>query len=287
MAASRKKTVTKTKKTTAKKVAKVEVEEKVVEETPAPKEEEEAEEAEEMKDVKEEVTDDSSEKDDDSSEKDDDSSEKDDDDKDDDDEEGEDSESDDSSEAAETTTTSEEETPSKKRKSENDDGGDDDTDSPSPKRAAVTPESKLVIHVHGLPWEANVEAVEDYFSACGKGPTSVELPPGRDGRSSGRAVIKFETQEAAEAAVKMDGNTFTDSKRWLGIKFYEVPDRTAKDAPRDKPEGCVSIFVGNLTFDVTEENLRTAFKDCGAIAEIRMAIDRRTGEKRGFGHVDF
>ena len=46
------------------------------------------------------------------------------------------------------------------------------------------------------------------------------------------------------------------------------------------------IFVGNLAFTTTEEELAQLFLLCGEIASIRIMTDRDTGRSRGFGFVE-
>ncbi|RLO00107.1 hypothetical protein DYB28_010882, partial [Aphanomyces astaci] len=60
-----------------------------------------------------------------------------------------------------------------------------------------------------------------------------------------------------------------------------------KNHVADKPEGCLSIFVGNLSWNIDEDTLRATFEHCGPIESVRLATDRETGDFRGFGHVDF
>ncbi|MCY0986390.1 MULTISPECIES: RNA recognition motif domain-containing protein [unclassified Nannocystis] len=45
------------------------------------------------------------------------------------------------------------------------------------------------------------------------------------------------------------------------------------------------LFVGNLSFQTTEEDLQQVFADFGEIAEIRLVLDRDTGRSRGFAFV--
>ncbi|WAS93414.1 RNA recognition motif domain-containing protein [Nannocystis punicea] len=45
------------------------------------------------------------------------------------------------------------------------------------------------------------------------------------------------------------------------------------------------LFVGNLSFQTTEEDLQQVFADFGEIAEIRLVLDRETGRSRGFAFV--
>ena len=46
-----------------------------------------------------------------------------------------------------------------------------------------------------------------------------------------------------------------------------------------------SIFVGNLPFAVEEEELWTAFADCGAIKRVRVIRDKITNLGKGFAYV--
>ncbi|MBA7689773.1 hypothetical protein ES703_98284 [subsurface metagenome] len=48
----------------------------------------------------------------------------------------------------------------------------------------------------------------------------------------------------------------------------------------------MNIYVGNLSFDVTEEDLRQAFDPFGQISSVRVITDRDTGRSKGFGFVE-
>lgn len=48
----------------------------------------------------------------------------------------------------------------------------------------------------------------------------------------------------------------------------------------------MNIFVGNLSRDVTEEELRAAFAAYGQVDKVSILRDKFTGEPRGFGFVE-
>ena len=48
----------------------------------------------------------------------------------------------------------------------------------------------------------------------------------------------------------------------------------------------MNIYVGNLSRDVTEEDLRQAFEAFGQVASVSIIKDRITGVPRGFGFVE-
>jgi cold-inducible RNA-binding protein len=47
-----------------------------------------------------------------------------------------------------------------------------------------------------------------------------------------------------------------------------------------------NIFVGNLSFDATEDAVRTMFEAYGTVDRVNVVTDRDTGRARGFGFVE-
>lgn len=48
----------------------------------------------------------------------------------------------------------------------------------------------------------------------------------------------------------------------------------------------MAIYVGNLSFQATEEDVREVFGEYGTVKRVSLPIDRETGKKRGFAFVD-
>ena len=48
----------------------------------------------------------------------------------------------------------------------------------------------------------------------------------------------------------------------------------------------MSIYVGNLSYEVTQEDLSEVFKEYGAVKRVQLPTDRETGRPRGFGFVE-
>jgi RNA recognition motif-containing protein len=48
----------------------------------------------------------------------------------------------------------------------------------------------------------------------------------------------------------------------------------------------MSIYVGNLSYDVTQENLNEVFAEYGSVKRVQLPTDRETGRLRGFGFVE-
>lgn len=51
-------------------------------------------------------------------------------------------------------------------------------------------------------------------------------------------------------------------------------------------QGLVKIYVGNLSYSVNEDELRTAFEPFGTVDSVDVIIDRNTGRSKGFGFVE-
>lgn len=47
-----------------------------------------------------------------------------------------------------------------------------------------------------------------------------------------------------------------------------------------------NIFVGNLNFSTTEDQLRALFENYGVVERVSIMTDRDTGRSRGFGFVE-
>jgi len=48
----------------------------------------------------------------------------------------------------------------------------------------------------------------------------------------------------------------------------------------------MSVFVGNLPFSASEEQVRELFAQYGGVESVRLITDRDTGRPRGFGFVE-
>ena len=68
---------------------------------------------------------------------------------------------------------------------------------------------------------------------------------------------------------KPDGRERTGSGRWI----YEIKMGNSK------------LYVGNMSFKTSEDELRSAFGAYGTVADVYVAMDKMTGRPRGFAFV--
>jgi RNA recognition motif-containing protein len=48
----------------------------------------------------------------------------------------------------------------------------------------------------------------------------------------------------------------------------------------------MNIYVGNLPYNVTEEELREAFSEFGEVSSVNIITDKYSGQSKGFGFVE-
>jgi nucleolin len=159
------------------------------------------------------------------------------------------------------------------------------------------------LYIEGLPFSASEDDVRRFFQDYGK-VVSVRLPRWHDsGRLRGYGHVEFSTSEAAQKSYELDGCDFLDSGRYLKIAPPMCPRALQKPTVVTsasgaaaastganvviKPDGCKCVFVKNLPYDVTEEAIKDAFKICGPVTNVRLAVWGHTQQLKGFGYVEF
>jgi RNA recognition motif-containing protein len=48
----------------------------------------------------------------------------------------------------------------------------------------------------------------------------------------------------------------------------------------------MTIYVGNLVYNVTTDDLKEVFAEYGTVSRVYLPVDRETGKMRGFGFVE-
>jgi len=145
------------------------------------------------------------------------------------------------------------------------------------------------IFVGGLSFQAGEEDVKEFFSEFGT-VVSVRIPVHSDtGRKKGLAFVEFSSPAEAQAALAKDQAEMMG--RYLNVNISTSQAR-GSSAPRnqqlsEKPAGCKTVFVGNLSWQASEDDLRHAFAECGPIDNVRIAWDMENDRSKGFGHVEF
>lgn len=48
-----------------------------------------------------------------------------------------------------------------------------------------------------------------------------------------------------------------------------------------------TLYIGNLSYEMTDKDLNELFRQVKNVLDVRVAIDRKTGQPRGYAHADF
>ena len=94
-------------------------------------------------------------------------------------------------------------------------------------------------------------------------------------RNTMNAYIVYEEKSETEKALAAKGTEF----KGMHLRV----DLAAKKAINNKQ----SVFIGNLPFNVNEEDVRKHFSQCGDVDDVRVIRDKKTGAGKGFGYVTF
>ncbi|MFY0537519.1 RNA recognition motif domain-containing protein [Nannocystis pusilla] len=74
-------------------------------------------------------------------------------------------------------------------------------------------------------------------------------------------------------------------ERRLFDRNFPTPARRAESLRRIKTMGN-RLFVGNLSFQITDSDLQQAFQPYGTVKEVKLMLDRDTGRSRGFAFIE-
>ncbi|XP_014209082.1 nucleolar protein 12 isoform X1 [Copidosoma floridanum] len=91
------------------------------------------------------------------------------------------------------------------------------------------------------------------------------------------AYIVFKDAESAEKAVAVNGHV-------LDGHTLRVDVVANKDKAHDEKK---AVFIGNLPFEITEDQVRAHFTSCGNMKSVHIMKHRDTGLSRGVGYINF
>ena len=62
-------------------------------------------------------------------------------------------------------------------------------------------------------------------------------------------------------------------------------DQNIKEGRHPKYYGSYKMYVGNISFQCTEDDLYEVFETMGPVGDVSLVLDNETGRPRGFGFV--
>lgn len=139
------------------------------------------------------------------------------------------------------------------------------------------------IYVGNLFFEVTEDALRQQFESFGE-IASVRVVTDARGLSRGFGFVEFANVEDASAAVdKLDQKPLQG--RRMAVQFNKPRDRPRSSPTQHQPSK--TLFIGNMSFEMSDKDLSDLFRDMRNVMDVRVAIDRNTGQTRGFAHADF
>jgi nucleolin len=148
------------------------------------------------------------------------------------------------------------------------------------------------VYVEGIPFDATTEQVKRFFVSNGvEDVTELRLPTWQDsGRLRGYGHVLFDSEASYEKALTLSGKYMQN--RYLTIQAANVP-KSGGNRPRvntePPPKDCLTLFVHNLPYGATEDEIQSVFAKHGEVAEdgVRIARNSVNRQSKGFAYVDF
>ncbi|HEY3234122.1 MAG TPA: hypothetical protein VGJ84_05370 [Polyangiaceae bacterium] len=153
----------------------------------------------------------------------------------------------------------------------------------------MAPEDARKLFVAGLPESITEEVLRQLFEAVGATVQSVSLPRDRTtGRRRGFGFVTLASvEEATQARQSLDGSVH--SGRSISVRPFSSDAPRRGEARTDHSAGSGedrTVYVGNLPYDVTQQELDQVFADNGVGPVVRIHLPvGPDGRMRGFGFV--
>ncbi|XP_050438556.1 RNA-binding protein 34 [Adelges cooleyi] len=96
-------------------------------------------------------------------------------------------------------------------------------------------------------------------------------------RDTANMYVRFKTVEQAKNALALNATKFEGHT-------IRVDMALNSDHKQNKKKG---VFIGNLPYNIQEDEVWDFFRDCGVISAVRIVRDNKTGVCKGIGYVDF
>ena len=193
----------------------------------------------------------------------------------------------------------------KSKLASSDESSPDSEDEPTEATSETPRRSDHGIWIGNLPWTATKADIQTFFTRNENikdaditrvhmpGPSQTTVNASRQRikpQNKGFAYVDFSTEETHKIAIGLSETLLTgrrvlikDAKSFEGrpVKPKEEENKQSGNPPSKR------IFVGNLQFDVTQDELREHFSRCGDIATVFVATFEDSGKCKGYAWVTF
>lgn len=127
------------------------------------------------------------------------------------------------------------------------------------------------------------KALHDTFAAFGN-ILSCKVAQDEHGNSKGYGFVHYETDEAAQQAIKhVNGMLLNEKKVYVG---HHIPKKDRQSKFEEMKANFTNIYVKNIASEVSDDDFRELFEKFGDVTSSSLARDQE-GKSRGFGFVNF
>jgi len=149
------------------------------------------------------------------------------------------------------------------------------------------------IYVGNLSYSINDDSIREFFKDIGEIKEISWNIDKSTGKFYGSGFLSFENTQTAKNALSKNGLDL------LGRSIRVEMQNSRPQTPRKresgsfsnplsaKPDGCTTVFLGNLAYEIQDNNIYEIFADCGEIKQIRWVTDKQTNEFKRCGFVEF
>ncbi|OQO06203.1 hypothetical protein B0A48_08791 [Cryoendolithus antarcticus] len=142
-----------------------------------------------------------------------------------------------------------------------------------------------ILYIGNLFFEVTAPQLEAEFARFGE-VTNSRIVTDNRGLSKGFGYVELATQEGADQAMQnLDQKVFQG--RRMAVQYHARHEKRVDGKPRSSAPPSKTLFIGNMSYQMSDRDLNDLFRSIRNVLDVRVAIDRRTGQPRGFAHADF
>ena len=157
--------------------------------------------------------------------------------------------------------------------------------------------SSRTVFVGRLSWNVDNDWLKSEFEECGEVVAARVQMDRNTGESRGFGYVEFADPASIEQALQFSGKEIdgrainvdrSTSNKTSTSSGAGNPNDARRAAYGDKVSPPSSVlFVGNLSFNATEDSLWDVFAEYGDVKGVRMPTDRDSGRVKGYGYIEF
>ncbi|GAB7356740.1 hypothetical protein MBLNU459_g7645t2 [Dothideomycetes sp. NU459] len=149
------------------------------------------------------------------------------------------------------------------------------------------PKPGKILYVGNLFFEAKPSELQQHFSRYGD-VVNCRIVEDANGLSKGFGYVEFDTVESAAAALDaLNQKIFLGRRMAVQYHVRREPRNPIRPSRGATSEPSKTLFIGNMSFQMSDKDLNDLFREIKNVVDVRVAIDRRSGQPRGFAHADF